>query len=82
LAGAFKASLDYAFAHRAEALTYAGAFGRGLDPARTDRFVGMYVNRWSVECRPEGAAAMERLLDWAAQRGLIPRSVPVQFVDS
>ncbi len=82
LAGCFKDSLDYAFAHRPEALAYAGGFGRGLDPARTDRFVGMYVNRWSVECRPEGAAAMQRLLDWAAEEQLTPRPVSIQFVES
>ncbi len=82
LAAAFKTSMDYAFAHRAEALEYAKKFGRGLDTGMTDRFVGMYVNRWSVECRPEGAAAMQRLLDWAAQQKLIPRRVPVEFVES
>ncbi|MBI3332777.1 MAG: ABC transporter substrate-binding protein [Candidatus Omnitrophica bacterium] len=81
LALGFKASLDYAFAHRAEALSYAQGFGRGLDLKTTDRFVGMYVNRLSLDCRPDGAAAMQRLLDWAAQEGLTPRRVPVEFVE-
>ncbi|MBI3616272.1 MAG: ABC transporter substrate-binding protein [Candidatus Omnitrophica bacterium] len=82
LADGFKRSLDYAFAHREEALAYAQNYSRGLDLPRTDQFVGMYVNRWSVECRPEAAAAMQRLLDWAAQEGLIPRRVPIEFVES
>ncbi len=81
LARLFKQSMDYAFAHRAEALEYAQRFGRGLDPSRTDRFVGMYVNRWALDCRPEGAASMQRLLDWAAKEGLIPASVPLEFVE-
>ena len=81
LAAGFKASLDYAFAHRPEALEYARGFGRGLDLPSTDRFVGMYVNRWSLEIRPEGAEAMQRLLDWAARQNLTPRSVPLQFVE-
>lgn len=81
LAAAFKASLDYAFEHRKEAIDYALGFGRGLDPVRTDRFVGMYVNRLSLDCRPEGARAMQLLLDRAAGRGIIPRRVPVEFVE-
>lgn len=79
---AFKASLDYATTHREEAITYAQTFSRGLNKAMTDRFVGMYVNRWSVECRPEGAAAMQRLLDWAAQEGLTPHRVPIEFMEN
>ncbi len=81
LAVAFKASLDYAFAHRAEALAYAQQYGRGLNASLTDRFVGMYVNRWSVDCRPDGAIAMQRLLDWAADEKLIPRRVKLEFVE-
>src|SRR2546426_650725 len=38
-----KASIAYGLAHRGEALAYAGAYSRGLDAARTDRVVGMYV---------------------------------------
>ena len=81
LAEVFKESLDYAFAHRAEALEYAMRYGRGLDLALTDRFVGMYVNRWSVEIRPDGAQAMQKLLDQAAEAGLTPRRVPMEFVE-
>ena len=80
LASLFRQSLDYAFAHRAEALDYAQRFGRGLDSRRTERFVGMYVNRWSLDCMPDGATAMQRLLDWAAEEGRIPARVPVEFV--
>ena len=79
LTDAFNKSLDYAFAHRSEALQYAAQFSRGLDPQRTDRFVGMYVNRYSIDCRPEGAAAMQRLIDMAAEKGLVPRRVPIEF---
>ena len=82
LVAAFRESLDYAFRHREEAIRYALQFSRGLDLASTDRFVGMYVNRWSVECRPEGAAAMQRLLDWAATEGFTPRRIPIEFVES
>ncbi len=82
LASTFKDSLDYAFAHREEALRYAQQYGRGLSPALTDRFVGMYVNRWSVDCRPDGAKAMQKLLDWSAEKGLTPKTVPLEFVEA
>lgn len=82
LAQAFRESLEFSLTHRAQALAYAQTFSRGLEPALTDRFVGMYVNRFSVECRPEGAAAFERLLDWAAKEGFTPRRVPIEFVEN
>ncbi len=81
LALGLKESLNYAMAHRLEALRYAKQFGRGLDDAQTDRFVGMYVNHWSVDCRPKAAEAMQDLLDRAAEAGIIPRRITVEFVE-
>ena len=82
LARLFKESLDYSFAHRREALEYSMQYGRGLDYALTDRFVGMYVNRWAVDCRPDGAKAMQLLLDRAAEAGLTPKKVRLEFVEA
>ena len=82
LARVFKESLDYAFAHRADALAYAQRYGRGLDEKLTDRFVGMYVNHWSLDCRPDGAKAMQLLLDKAAEAGLTPKKVKLEFVEA
>ncbi len=79
IARLFRESLDYAFAHRQEALRYAMGFSRGLEVPATDRFVGMYVNRWTLDCRPEGAAAMQHLLDQAAEKGLLPERVSLEF---
>ncbi|MBI3318589.1 MAG: ABC transporter substrate-binding protein [Candidatus Omnitrophica bacterium] len=81
LAAALKMSLEYAFSHREEALKYAQQYGRSLDLALTDRFVGMYVNRYSRHPGQEGALAMQRLLDWAAQEKFIPGRVPVEFAE-
>jgi len=82
LAALFKRSLEYAFSHRKEALEYAQQFSRGLSFSDTDRFVRLYVNRFSLECRPAASAAMQRLLDWAAQEGLTPRRVPIEFTEN
>lgn len=73
-------SIAYALDHRAEALAYAKQFGRGLDEAQTDTFVGMYVNRLTLDYGERGRAAVERLFAESFERGLIPTRVPVEFV--
>jgi len=77
-----RASIDYSLAHREEALRYAMQFGRGIEAALADRFVGMYVNNdtraWNLEIR----RGLERLLDMALEQGLIPRRVRPEFLSS
>jgi len=75
-----KESIQYALDHRQEALDYALGFARGLDPALADRFVGMYVNDWTLDYGPRGRAAVRQLLARAWEAGAIPRPVDVQFV--
>jgi 1,4-dihydroxy-6-naphthoate synthase len=74
-------SIAYALAHRAEAIEYAQQFGRGLDRAKTDRFVGMYVNDLTLDYGDRGRAAVRRLMEEAWENRLIPRAVPVEFVE-
>ena len=72
-------SIAYALAHRKDAVEYAQQFGRGLDQARTDTFVGMYVNDLTLGYGERGRKGVERLLTEAFERGLIPQRVPVEF---
>jgi 1,4-dihydroxy-6-naphthoate synthase len=72
-------SIAYALAHRPEAVEYALQFGRGLDRAKTDRFVGMYVNDLTLAYGDRGRRGLERLLTDAFERGLIPQRVAVEF---
>jgi 1,4-dihydroxy-6-naphthoate synthase len=72
-------SIAYALSHRAEAVEYALQFGRGLDRAKTDRFVGMYVNDLTLAYGERGRRGLERLMSDAFERGLIPQRVPVEF---
>lgn len=74
-------SIAYALGHRAEAIDYAQQYGRGLDRAKTDRFVGMYVNELTLAYGDRGRAGLTRLMDEAFTKGLIPRRVPVEFVE-
>ena len=73
------ASIAYGLEHRPEALEYAMQFGRGLDRARADRFVGMYVNDLTLQYGTRGRAAVQRLLDEAWEKRLIPKKIDVEF---
>src|SRR3954471_22877333 len=72
-------SIAYALSHRAEAVEYAQQFGRGLDKARTDRFIGMYVNDLTLGYGERGRRGVERLMTEAFDKGLIPNRVAVEF---
>ncbi|MDQ3489188.1 MAG: ABC transporter substrate-binding protein [Acidobacteriota bacterium] len=72
-------SIAYALSHRAEAVTYAETFGRGLDREKTDKFVGMYVNDLTLGYGERGCKAVELLMNEAFEKGLIPNRVPVVF---
>jgi 1,4-dihydroxy-6-naphthoate synthase len=72
-------SIAYALSHREQAVEYAIQFGRGLDRARTDTFVGMYVNDLTLSYGERGRRAVEKLLGDAFERGLVPQRVPVEF---
>jgi 1,4-dihydroxy-6-naphthoate synthase len=75
-----KASIEYGLTHRAEALAHASAYSRGLDTARTDRFVGMYVNDYTVDYGATGRRAVAELLDRAHRAGLLATPVNLKFV--
>ena len=72
-------SIAYGLEHRDEAVKYSMQFGRGLDRARTDRFVGMYVNGLTLDYGARGREAVRRLLGDAQQAGLLPRPVQIEF---
>jgi 1,4-dihydroxy-6-naphthoate synthase len=72
-------SIAYALSHRSEAVEYALQFGRGLDRARTDKFIGMYVNDLTLSYGERGRQGLERLMKDAFEKGLIPNQVPVEF---
>ena len=76
-----RASIVYGLAHRAEALAHAGRYARGMDAARTDTFVGMYVNNFTVDYGERGRTAVRRLLEEGHRAGILPAPVPVEFVE-
>ncbi|MEO8029703.1 MAG: MqnA/MqnD/SBP family protein [Gemmatimonadota bacterium] len=75
-----KASIEYSLAHRGAALAHAKQYSRGLADEKTDTFVGMYVNQWTVDYGPRGREAVQLLLDRAYAARLIPEAVRAEFV--
>jgi 1,4-dihydroxy-6-naphthoate synthase len=73
------ASIKHALDNRPQALEYAMQFGRGLDPAKVDRFVGMYVNNLTLGYTDDSRRAVQLFLDEAHEKGIIPSRVPVEF---
>ena len=75
-----KASIMWGLEHRAETLAHAQGYARGMDAARTDQFVGMYVNDYTVDLGPTGRRAVQRLLDEGHRAGVLPSPVHAEFV--
>jgi 1,4-dihydroxy-6-naphthoate synthase len=76
-----RASIAYALDHRAPALAHAMQYARGLDPAKADTFVGMYVNAWTLDYGERGREAVRLFLQRGVEAGLITRPVDVEFAD-
>jgi 1,4-dihydroxy-6-naphthoate synthase len=75
-----KQSIQYGLEHRGEALDYALQYGRDLDREKADRFVGMYVNDWTLDFGPRGREAVRQLLARGHASGVIPNLVEPEFV--
>ena len=73
-------SIQYALDHNEESLNYALQFARDLEPRLAEKFVGMYVNHYTVDCGELVPKAAQKLLDMGFERGLISKKVAVEFV--
>lgn len=75
-----KQSIQFGLDHRKEALEHAMQYGRNLDTERTDRFVGMYVNDWTLDFGEVGRKAVAHLLEEGYKAGIIPNPVELEFI--
>ena len=76
-----KQSIEYGLQNRQEALDHAAQYGRDLDASRTDRFVGMYVNDWTLDFGERGREAVRVLLARGYAAGVIPKLIVPEFVE-
>jgi 1,4-dihydroxy-6-naphthoate synthase len=75
-----RASIQFSLDHRAEAVEHALQYARDMGRDLADRFVGMYVNHWTLDYGEPGREAIRRFLDAGQARGLIPRAPALEFV--
>jgi 1,4-dihydroxy-6-naphthoate synthase len=73
-------SIQYALDNHDEALSYAMQFARDMDPRLAEKFVGMYVNHYTVDAGEVVPKAVQKLLDLGCEAGLISKRVEVEFI--
>jgi 1,4-dihydroxy-6-naphthoate synthase len=76
-----KESIDYGLKHRKAGVEHSMPLARGLDQEGADRFIGMYVNGFTIDYGPIGRNAIREFLGRAGGQGLIPAKVDLEFVD-
>ncbi len=73
-------SIQFSLDHRTEAVRHALQYARDMGVELADRFVGMYVNHWTLDYGERGRESIRRFLSCAAQRGIIPSVPALEFV--
>jgi len=73
-------SIRYGLEHRSEAVEYALQFGRDLNMAQADEFIGMYVNERTLDYGDDGRESVKLFLQRATDMGVIPAMPPLDFV--
>ncbi len=73
-------SIQYALDNHDEALSYALQFARDMDTRLAEKFIGMYVNHYTVDCGEVIPKAAQKLLDLGFEAGIIPQRIEVEFV--
>ncbi|HKS16040.1 MAG TPA: MqnA/MqnD/SBP family protein [Planctomycetota bacterium] len=73
-------SVRWALENREEALDHALSYGRGLDRGRGDRFVGMYVNDFTLDLGDRGEAGLRQLMKRGYDAGIILDRADLEFV--
>jgi 1,4-dihydroxy-6-naphthoate synthase len=74
------ASIRYSLDHRPEAVQHALAYARDMGRDLADKFVGMYVNHWTLDYGEKGREAIRRFLGRGFEEGLLPHRQKLEFV--
>jgi 1,4-dihydroxy-6-naphthoate synthase len=75
-----EASIRYSLEHRSEAVQHALQYARDMGKDLADKFVGMYVNHWTLDYGEKGRESIRRFLGQAHERGLIAHKQELEFV--
>jgi 1,4-dihydroxy-6-naphthoate synthase len=81
ISGILTASIQYSLDHRPEAVQHALQYARDMGRDLADKFVGMYVNHWTLDYGERGRESIRRFLGQAFDRGLLPHRQELEFVE-
>ncbi len=81
IAKTIRDSVTYGLEHREEALNYAMQFARDMDPELADKFVGMYVNKWTLGYGEKGKKAVRAFIERGTAAGLLPGPPQIEFLE-
>ncbi len=73
-------SIQYSLDHRPEAVAHALQWARDMGHDLADRFVGMYVNHWTLDYGEKGRESIRRFLARGQALGAVPRAPELEFV--
>lgn len=74
------ASIQFSLDHRPEAVQHALQYARDMGRDLADKFVGMYVNHWTLDYGEQGRESIRRFLRRAHEQRLIPSAPELEFV--
>ncbi len=80
IARVIRESVTYGLEHREDALKYAMQFARDMETELADKFVGMYVNKWTLGYGEKGKQAVRELIERGTKAGLLPAPPTIEFL--
>jgi 1,4-dihydroxy-6-naphthoate synthase len=81
IAKTIRDSVSYGLEHRDEALNYSMQFARDMDAELADKFVGMYVNKWTLGYGDKGKRAVRELIERGTAAGILPAPPTIEFLE-
>jgi 1,4-dihydroxy-6-naphthoate synthase len=81
IAKTIRDSVSYGLEHRDEALNYSMQFARDMDAELADKFVGMYVNKWTLGYGDKGKKAVRELIERGTAAGILPAPPTIEFLE-
>jgi 1,4-dihydroxy-6-naphthoate synthase len=81
IAKTIRDSVSYGLEHREEALNYSMQFARDMDTELADKFVGMYVNKWTLGYGDRGKKAVRDLIERGTSAGILPGPPTIEFLE-
>jgi 1,4-dihydroxy-6-naphthoate synthase len=76
-----RASIEFGLAHRNEAVRHSMPYARDMNETLAAKFIGMYVNDYTLDYGEDGRAAIRKFLGLAQQRGYLDQMPQIEFVE-